>query len=99
MNNAEQFLNRCEKEVKKYNFIEATNQFRLALNAIGDPACFFFGDIVRILVNNRNVNFEMDQLYTDIGITEEAKKQLINLPDEIIISALKIYSYKNSIKT
>ena len=91
MNNAEQFLNRCEKEVKKYNFIEATNQFRLALNAIGDPACFFFGDIVRILVNNRNVNFEMDQLYTDIGITEEAKKQLINLPDEIIISALKIY--------
>ena len=99
MNNAEQFLNRCEKEVKKYNFIEATNQFRLALNATGDPACFFFGDIVRILVNNRNVNFEMDQLYTDIGITEEAKKQLINLPDEIIISALKIYSYKNSIKT
>ena len=99
MNNAEQFLNRCEKEVKKYNFIEATNQFRLALNAIGDPACFFFGDIVRILVNNRNVNFEMNQLYTDIGITEEAKKQLINLPDEIIISALKIYSYKNSIKT
>ena len=66
MNNAEQFLNRCEKEVKKYNFIEATNQFRLALNATGDPACFFFGDIVRILVNNRNVNFEMDQLYTDI---------------------------------
>ena len=99
MNNAEQFLNRCEKEVKKYNFIEATNQFRLALNATGDPACFFFGDIVRILVNNRNVNFEMNQLYTDIGITEEAKKQLINLPDEIIISALKIYSYKNSIKT
>ena len=99
MNNAEQFLNRCEKEVKKYNFIEATNQFRLALNATGDPACFFFGDIVRILVNNRNVNFEMDQLYTDIGITEEAKKQLLNLPDEIIISALKIYSYKNSIKT
>ena len=99
MNNAEQFLNRCEKEVKKHNFIEATNQFRLALNATGDPACFFFGDIVRILVNNRNVNFEMDQLYTDIGITEEAKKQLINLPDEIIISALKIYSYKNSIKT
>ena len=99
MNNAEKFLNRCEKEVKKYNFIEATNQFRLALNATGDPACFFFGDIVRILVNNRNVNFEMDQLYTDIGITEEAKKQLINLPDEIIISALKIYSYKNSIKT
>ena len=99
MNNAEQFLFRCEKEVKKYNFIEATNQFRLALNATGDPACFFFGDIVRILVNNRNVNFEMDQLYTDIGITEEAKKQLINLPDEIIISALKIYSYKNSIKT
>ena len=99
MNNAEQFLNRCEKEVKKHNFIEATNQFRLALNAIGDPACFFFGDIVRILVNNRNVTFEMDQLYTDIGITEEAKNQLLNLPDEIITSALKIYSNKKSIKT
>ena len=99
MDNAEQFLMKCKEEVLKHNFIEATNKFRMALNAHGDPACFFFGDIVRILVNNKKVTFEMDQLYTDIGITDEAKTQLQNLSDNTIISALKIYSNKNAIKT
>ena len=80
--------------VYKCNYSLSTKYFKKALKANGDPACFFFGDIVRILVKNKDVSFEMDNLYTDVNITDNAKKQLLELNDDIIISAMEIY-YKN----
>ena len=48
---SEKLLNKSKTEVEKGNFNLAKELFRKALNTNGDPACFFFGDVVRILID------------------------------------------------
>ena len=91
---SEKLLNKSKTEVEKGNFNLAKELFRKALNTNGDPACFFFGDVVRILIDKNIVNFSMDNLYTEYGITNIAMEQLQALPDVVIIKALEIYFQK-----
>ena len=72
-------------------FDEAVSSFRMALNAPGDPACFFFSDIISLLIKQQNVTFQLNELYTDYGITDKAKKELLALNDHSLISAFQTY--------
>ena len=57
---------------------------------------FFFGDIVRILIEGGYIVIE--DLYTELGITDEAREKLLSLPDNILKSALEIYSRGKKMK-
>ena len=93
---AQKILKLCENSVKLGNFTLATEQFKSAITASGDAACFFFGDIVRILVEGGYIVIE--DLYTELGITDEAREKLLSLPDNILKSALEIYSRGKKMK-
>lgn len=67
----ENFLEECNTAVQSKNYKEAVRLFKKALNSNEDPACFFFGDIVRLLISKSKVKFKMSELYTDCGITDD----------------------------
>lgn len=84
---AEKLLEDCKKEVEGNNFDKATGLFKRSVNAPGDQACFFFGNVVRWLIKHEKLTLKAD-LYTDGGITDETKQALNNLQNKIIEEAL-----------
>ena len=93
---AEECLKHCYDKIKKNDFDNAVVLFKLSLTAEGDQACFFFEDIVRLLIQQNKLNLRIGELYRDYGITDKAKKALQNLTDQDIKLAFEIYAQKHN---
>lgn len=89
---AEEYLKECKRKVCSQEFCTAVDAFKAALGSQGDQACFFFEDIVRLLIKRQSVGFKLNELYEDYGITDKAKRELLAVSSEDFIAAFRTYA-------
>lgn len=93
---AEVCLKNCYNKVKENDFDKAVVLLKLSLTAEGDQACFFFEDIVRLLIKQGKLNMRTDEIYENYGITDKAKRGLQSLTDQELKFAFQIYSQEHN---
>jgi len=90
-------LESCENAIKQNNFEEAVKMFKEILVSDGVQASVFLYYIAYLFIKQGKVNFKINELFTDDGMTTKAKQDLQALTDQDIKSTLEIYTKTNFI--